>query len=278
MTFLVHLLDWSGWLLWLSYRRVGADPTRPAGTLLGNLRPAVPLPRRSWVSLIALILLLVLRPLLLAVVASATDATPTWSPGPIVIAFRADDWGRLYLFSTIHFFWTGITAYAVLLAFSWLSRGVPEMVSFNDFIASLAGPVARFPWPILVVLPWLLGAGLWLGIGHLLTQEHLVPVVRGSGQWLMEAAVMGCAVWMPLRWALFFVLLLRFLHNYVYMGEHPAWAFVQMMGRRLQAPLGWVPLEFGRMDMAPAVVGILYLALGEAIQRLLAWLFGRVLA
>ncbi len=278
MTFLVQLLDWGGWFLWLSYRRVGADPTRPAGTLLGNLRPTVPLPRRSWISLGALILLLGLRPLLLALVASATDATPTWSPGPIVIAFRADDWGRLYLFSTISFFWTGITGYAVLLAFSWLSRGCTELTSFSDFILSLAGPTARFPGPMLVLLPWLLGAGLWLGTGHFLVAEHLIPSVRGAGPWLMEAAVMGCAIWTPLRWVFFCVLMLRFLHNYIYLGEHPVWAFVQIIGRRLQAPLGWIPLEFGRMDLAPAAAGVLYLGLGEAMQRILAWLFARVLA
>lgn len=278
MTFLVQLLDWGGWLLWLSYRRIGADPTRPAGTLLGNLRPAVPLPRRSWMSLVSLVLLLGLRPLLLAVVGAALDATPTWSPGPIVIAFRADAWGRLYLFSTVSFCWTGLTAFAVLLAFSWLCRGDPEMHPFGDFIVALIGPIARFPWPILVALPWLLGAGLWFGVGHLLAQEHLLPSVHSSITWLSESAIMGSAVWMPLRWALFFILVLQFLHNYVYLGEHPLWEFVQLMGRRLQKPFRWIPLEIGQMDLAPMVAGAIYLALGEVIQRLLSWLFARAMA
>lgn len=263
MVFVILLLDLTAIFLWLSFRRVGADPTRPAGTLLGNLRPAAPVARRSWLSLVLLIALVVLRPLLIAPLAAALDATPTWSPGPIVIAFRADDWLRLYLFSTTSFLWTALAAYSGLLGFCWLCRGAPELRSFEEFGVHLAGRLGRLPGALLIVLPIVIAALVWLPLSHLLEREHLLPISKGGGPWYLQSFILGSAVWLPVRWPVLAVLFLRMLHNHVYLGEHPFWTFVQAGGRRLQFPMAWLPLQIGRMDFAPLISGLLYWGVGE---------------
>ena len=277
MSWVVYILDLAGLLLWLSFRRVGADPTRPAGTLLGNLRPAAPVPHRSWTSLGALLLMLVLRPLLLVLLATLLDATPTWTPGPTVIAFRADDWLRLYFFSTLSFVWTALVGYGVLLIFCALSRDVPELSSFSAFAVAMAGPVGRFPVLLILLLPAVAGALVWLGVGHLLEWQHLVPPTRAGWPLAVQSMIMGVAVWLPIRWIVMCVLLLRFVHNYVYLGEHSVWTLVQTIGRRLQYPLSWIPARLGRMDLVPLLACGLYWFLGELANRGLAWAFPQTL-
>ena len=277
MSWVVYILDLAGLLLWLSFRRVGADPTRPAGTLLGNLRPAAPVPHRSWTSLLALVLMLALRPLLLVLLATLLDSTPSWAPGPTVIAFRADDWLRLYLFSTLSFVWTALTGYAVLLAFCGLSRGITELNSFAEFAENLAGPIGRVPVVLMVVFPIFAGALLWSGVRHLLEWQHLLPST-GAG-WLLvgQSCLMGLAVWLPLRWVAVLVLVLRFVHNYVYLGEHAVWTLVQTIGRRLEFPLAWIPARVGRMDLVPLLTAGVYWFAGEMASRGLAWAFPQTL-
>ncbi len=277
MSWVVYILDLAGLLLWLSFRRVGADPTRPAGTLLGNLRPAAPVPHRSWASLLTLVLMLLLRPLLLVLLATVLDSTPTWTPGPTVIAFRADDWLRLYFFSTLSFAWTALVGYAVLLAFCAFSRDVPELTSFAEFAMTLAGPLGRFPLVFLFLFPVAAGAVIWLGVGPVLQWQHLLPPTRAGVSLAFQSLFMGVAVWLPLRWVVVSVLLLRFIHNYVYLGEHSVWMLVQTVGRRLQYPLAWIPARLGRMDLVPLLAAALYWFMGEVVGLGLAWAFPQTL-
>jgi uncharacterized protein YggT (Ycf19 family) len=72
------------------------------------------------------------------------------------------------------------------------------------------------------------------------------------------------------------VLLLHVVNSYLYLGNHAFWSFINATARNILAPLRWLPLRVGRVDLTP-VVGIAVVLLGLGLgERGLTWLFSRL--
>jgi hypothetical protein len=273
MSFVNFLLDLAAVVLWLSFRGVGGAPSRPAGTLLGNLRPVEPEQKRSWYALLGLAAILLLRPLFLSPIAGSVDATPSWSPGPVVLVFRSDSWMRLYLYSGVTFFWTWLIFFAHAVLLGVCIRGLSELKGLQDLVVSMVGPIGRWPWYVSLPIPMLLGAVGWFGMSRLFFELGVMPQSKADWHIALQCLSIGLSVWIPCRWVIAGVLLYRMLYGYVYLGEHPVWGFLDVVGRRLQTPISWIPLRLGQMDFGALLAAAIFWGGGEFARLGLIKLF-----
>jgi uncharacterized protein YggT (Ycf19 family) len=67
------------------------------------------------------------------------------------------------------------------------------------------------------------------------------------------------------------VLLIYLVNTYVHLGAHPLWGFNHSIGTTVLTPLRRLPLQVGRLDLAPVIgLSLIYLVArgGEALLTL----------
>ena len=268
MTHIDQLLNLIGVVLWLSWRGVGdtSPATLGAGTLVSTLKPARREPTHSWMYLAALVGLLAVRPMLYAPLARTLDWTPMLPLGPVNLAFRADEPLRLLTFSLLSFGWTLLVFQAAVSALSQLARGPGEPTGVVRWLRELAGRPGSWPVVVSLLAPVLLVAAAWAALAFPLAKLGVLPVPPTGANLAGQAFAVGSGVWLPARWVLAGLLLLRMVHDHVYLGDHPMWAYVRIAGGRLARPLAWLPLRRMKFDLTPLVAAIAVLGLAEAAE------------
>lgn len=268
MALIDQLLNLIGLVLWLSWHSSGQPAqVRGAGTLLSNLKPVETRTARRWLYPLALLALLAGRPLLYAPLAHVLDWTPTLSPGPVTLAFRADEPKRLLAFSFLSFAWSLLVYRSAIMLLASLGRRDGDPAGLAGWIRELAGRTARWPVGAVLGLPVLVLAVAWavtaLGLRQL---GVLPPEPLLAGRLAAQSLVVGLAVWLPVRWVLAGLLMLRMVYDYVYLGEHTLWEFVRSTGARLLWPLEWLPARIGRFDFTPLIGAALVLAAAQGLE------------
>lgn len=280
MAFVDQLLNLIGLVLWLSWRSASRPaPIRGAGTLLSNLKPVETRGTRRWPYPLTLVALVAGRPLLYAPLAHLLDWTPTLSPGPVTLAFRADEPARLLAFSVLSFAWNLLLFHSAILLLAVLLRRENDSPGLSRWVRELAGRTARWPLPVALLLPMLLLAAGWAAatfwLGHL---GVLPPAPPSAWRLAARSLTVGAAVWLPLRWLFAALLTVRLIHEYVYLGEYAVWEFVRHVGNRLLGPLAWLPARLGRFDFTPLLAAALVLGGAQGLELALTaayqW-FGR---
>ncbi len=268
MALIDQLLNLIGLVLWLSWHSDGQPAQiRGAGTLLSNLKPVETRRARRWLYPLALVVLLAIRPLLYATLAPVLDWTPTLAPGPVSLAFRADDPKRLLAFSFLSFAWCLLLFRAGLMLLASLGRREGDPAGLSRWVRELAGSTAQWPLAAVLLAPILTMAIAWIMITLGLRQIGVLPPEPLTiGRLLTQSSVVGLAVWLPIRWLLATLLVLRLVHDYVYLGDHSLWEFVRSTGGRLLRPLEWLPARIGRFDFNPLIAAVLVLVTGEALK------------
>ena len=268
MTLIDQLLNLIGVVLWLSWRGVGnaASVTRGAGTLVSTLKPARSEPARGWAYFAALVALLALRPLLYASLARLLDWTPVLSPGPVAVAFRADDPARLVAYSVLSFAWTMLVFHTSVLLLSVLARGPGEPPGLARWLRELTGRPVGWPAAAALTLPVLLLAVAWAALAFPLGKLGVLLPPPPAWKLAGQALAVGLAVWLPARWLLAGLLLLCLVHEYVYLGEHALWGLVRIAGGKLLRPFAWLPARFGKLDFTPLLAAAAVLALAWALE------------
>ena len=265
MTVINQLLNLIGLVLWLSWRGANEPPpAKGAGTLLSNLKPANTRHTRRWIYPLLLLALLGIRPLLYAPTARVLDWTPTLSPGPVTLAFRADQPLRLLAFSLLSFAWTLLLFQTAIMLLALLGRRKGKSAGLAGWFRELAGRPAQWPAPVILGFPVLLLLAGWAGIVFPLARIGVLPPPSSAGVIAAQALVVGLSVWLPMRWLLAGLLLLRFVNDYVYLGEHRVWDYVRLAGGRLTWPFQWLPARIGKLDFVPLVAAAAVLALAWA--------------
>ncbi len=69
-----------------------------------------------------------------------------------------------------------------------------------------------------------------------------------------------------LKFFLVAVFALHLLNSYVYLGEFPLWSFVNITARDLLRPIKWIPLQAGKIDLAPVVAIVVVLLCAQFSQ------------
>ncbi len=284
MSLIDLILNLAGLLLWISWRAVPFDPltrTKPA-TLTGTLRRAEPTRVRPWHFLITLVLLLLARAVFYWLVGPALGWTAGVKLGAISISFRSDHFGRMLIFSAASFVHLFMIFYLWLLLLSLLNPRGAEADSCQRFVRIQLGAVCSWPWPLKLLLPFLAALVIWLLPGYLLSLWGIVPAAQSWLHRVEQGSVLGLGAYLIWKYAVAAVLGLHLLNTYVYLGNHPLWAFINATANRLLTPLRSVPLRIGKVDFAPVVEIVLVFVLAEFAEHGvrgkygLTWLFSRL--
>jgi len=262
------LLNLAGLIFWHGWRGTKAEsPTGSALTLASNLKPAEVQRPRRWLDLMALLGLLLLRPIFYWHLGSALDWSAAWSPGPVILLFRSDFFTRMLLYSFVSFFWTLFVWHAW---FCLLSAIHPRRDS-NPILQGVReqlGWIGRWPGVFQFMLPFLVLGMLWYWTVPALANIGLMPAPRTRPQLVQQSLLIAASLLLTFRWLFSVVFVLRWVNTYVYLGSHPFWEFVHRSGRFLLWPLNW--LRIGKLDFAPVagLVLLWWLALmGERFLR-----------
>jgi uncharacterized protein YggT (Ycf19 family) len=258
------ILNLAGVLVWLSWRSLRFDPlgrTTPA-TLVGTLRRAEPRRLRGWQLPAALVALLVLRGVIYREMGPQADWTPRLNLFFVVLPFRSDQFLPCLLFSALSFARILLVCYFWLLALVVINRRGAEQDPVQKMIRLHLGPVARWPWLLQLLLPFLLITGLWVALHPLLVRLEITGPVGSITHLAEQGILIGLTPYLTLQYVLPVFLLLHLVASYVYLGSSPLWDFVGHTARNLLAPFRWLPLRLGSFDFSPlAGVIVIFLVL-----------------
>jgi len=266
-----YILNLAGLLVWLHWRAMSFDPlarTTPA-TLVGTLRRAEPQRLRPWQLLLGLTSLLVVRAWLYWQVGSAAGWTATLHLGFVVLAFRSDFFVTALLYSFLSFAKVLLIVYFWLVVLILINRASTELDPIQRLIRLHLGRVAHWPGFVLVLLPFVVTVWLWVMAHPLLEMAGVVNASRSTWHVVLQGLLIGCAVWVTLKYLLPGILFAHLIANYVYLGSSPLWDFTASTSKRVLHLLRRLPLRFGRLDLAPVVGAVLLLLLLDALPNYL---------
>ncbi|RPI92632.1 MAG: hypothetical protein EHM39_13440, partial [Chloroflexi bacterium] len=217
------ILNAAGLLLWLSWRSFRFDPlsrTAPA-TLVGTLKPAHPRGVKGWQFIVGLVVLLFARALLYWALGSPVKWTPKLHMNVVVLAFRNDLFHSVLLYSVLGFAQALLIFYFWLLVLGALTRSSVEPDPVTRLVRLHVGVVARWPWPVLLLLPGVVVAGLWTALHPLLVWAGVLPRVGSLLVLLEQSLLLTGALVLTLKFVLPLFLLLYLVASYVYLGSNP---------------------------------------------------------
>ena len=271
MDWLHGILNLIGLLCWVLWRAGTMPRPKPANHIAGPAPRQGTIFKHSWVYLLALIGLLVLRAVFYHQFGPGLD----WIPSiPLLHEsphFRSDFFPRALAYSVLGFMrWLG----ALYFCWALLATIKPEADTakmWRSFLRAQFGWLGGLPVMILWLGAILLSAGL-----HLLESEWMNQVDVRS-ETATFAQHLPAMVALDLRAAVYLamgVLILYLLNSFVYFGEQNFWKNIDASGKRLLAPLSRLPLVVGKVDLAPFLaLGLMYgLSFALRHTQLAAWL------
>jgi uncharacterized protein YggT (Ycf19 family) len=274
VSYVDFILNLAGLLLWLNWRVAKADPLdkrRPA-TLIGTLRRAVPGGAWSRWQLPAILAgILLLRAVAYWKFGPAVGWNGKLDLGPTVPIFRSNLFGHMILFSIFSFARTLGIFYLWLLLLSILSGPEP----FHALVRMQLGLIGRWPRWSKFLLPLVVTALVWGLASWPFAWLHARPAMSLPHR-MEEALVIGLGAYLPWKFAIGALLALHLLNNYIYLGRHPFWNYVDATARTFLRPMEKIPLRAGRVDFAPLAGIALVFLLAELAGRLLNFLYGRL--
>jgi uncharacterized protein YggT (Ycf19 family) len=270
MSLIDFILNLVGLLLWLNWRSIRFDPLAhsSAATLAGTLKRAEPRRLRGWQFLAGLGGLLLLRALVYWQIGGAAGWTPRLDLAWVVLPFRCDHLavrgevlGSAVLYSALSFARLLAIFYFWLLALVVINRQGGEADPLQKLLRSHLGPLGRWPWWVLSLLPLFLVAGLWAVLHPLLVWLSVTGPVQSPIHLLEQGLLVGTALYLSLKYLLPVFLLLHLVVSYVYLGRNPLWDFVSLTSRNILVPLRRLPLRYAMVDFAPLAGTLLIILL-----------------
>ena len=255
MSFVDVILNIVALLLWIDWRSERAIVRNPPGgvSLARSLQSTERVVLRPWISLGALLVLLLLRGFFYWNVGTAASWTPILDLGAVSLAWRTDLLPTALLFSLASFILVLFAWLSGLLLLSLVSRRSAEQHPGERFVRFQIGWLDRLPWILKLPLPLVAAALLWAAASPVLVELQMLPETRSSAQVWREATIMGLCAYIFWKWVLIGLFALHLVNTYVYLGRHPLWEYVSRTGSRFLVPLRF--LRFGRLDLSP-VAGV----------------------
>lgn len=275
------ILNIAGLMLWLNWRSLRLDPFHRAtpATLSGTVRRAEPMRLKRWHFLGALIALLVIRAFFYGQIGPAVGWTPRLNLSIITLAFPLARAGQIFyrsalLFSLLSFVVVVVIFYFCLLAVAVINRRVTNPDSLQKLLLAQLGRPARWPLLIQLALPFIVCAALWMVCRPLLDSVGVTSPVRSNVLLLEQGLVLGLSACYSLRFLLLTFLVAYIVVSYVYLGTNPLWEFVSTTSRNILSPLKRLPLQFGKVNLAPVmaivlIVVVFYYPLPQYVRNFL---------
>ncbi len=278
MPVLDFILNCAALLLWLNgrSRRLTNLPRVPGIALIATLKSAQRKPVDRWSSHLVLLVLLIARAILYWQVGTSAGWMPTIPLGPITLHFRNDMFMPMLLFSLLDFLFFLAVFYFSLLLLAVVNRGGLENNVWVALGRAHLGPFARWPVPVLLLVPFGITFLSWLALGPVFGALQLAAPASSFAQLAKQGLVMGLSAWLPWAYLSAGVFVLHFLASYVYFGSAPFWNFISATARQLLRPLAALPLRVGKLDLAPLLGLALMVAVIIYAPRGLTWLYERL--
>jgi uncharacterized protein YggT (Ycf19 family) len=270
MAIIDFITDLVALFLWLSWLSVRFDPLvkTSAASLVGTLRKADPSNPKRWIYLTSLVLLILLRALVWWQICAPLHADPSLNLGIIHLPTRGDAFGRMLLFSFLSFAQMLAGFYFWVLLISAANSKVPDTDPFQKMVRLYVNRSERWPGFVKLLLPFLVGATAWLVLHPVLAWLRILPPAKSTALLFEQAALVGAAAYLMLKYLIVGILLLHLLNSYVYLGNQSFWNFVNATARNLLHPLRWLPLRVGKMDFLPVAAIAMVLLLAEGFRHL----------
>lgn len=272
------ILNVAGVLLWVNWRAVRLGPPGPSPplSLASTLKKTESGRGARWLSLIALIVLLVVRAVFYWNVGSAWTWTPTLELGVLSLPFRSDFLVRMLLFSVLSF---GIVLggfYAWLLLLSIINRNGLIEDPFQRLVRLHLGMVEHWNVWAKLLLPFLCSTLAW-GLGSTgLLHLGIVPASSSPLHTWQQAAFLGVCSYLVWKLPLLLLCFLYLVNSYVYLGASPFWQYINATGANLLKPLRSLPVCIGKVDFSPVLAILLLVAIGYGAGHWLFRLFQRL--
>jgi len=266
------ILNLAGLLLWLNWRSDRFDPLmrRVPATLMGTLRPAAPQKLSRWHLLAFLAGLLFVRALIYWWIATEMNWAGKVNLGVVVLWFSSNPhWSgfcHMLLFSFLSFGIMLGTFYVLLLPLSLIGGPMPV----QGLVTIPLGRIDGWPRWVKVLLPLLVTALAWWGLSWLLVQMQILPPVTPAGRF-QQSVVLGVSSYLLWQYPVEVILLLHLLNSYIYFGRHSFWKYITSTAQILLRPLKKMPLQVGKVDLAPLVGVTLVFLLGCTVKEGIHW-------
>jgi hypothetical protein len=255
MLLLHSILNLVALLLWVNWRGMGFKEYVPyRSTLIHTLRTAEPEPQRRWGYLLGLAGLLFFRGLLYQMVGPGLKWVPAIDLGVITLPFRSDQPWRMILFSLLSFVVLWVAFQICLLLLSVINRSLPDAQPIQHLVRLHLGRIERWPIAVKLLLPLLSGL-LWLPIHPLLAAMGLLPAGSSLELIAEQSIVLGLASLLAWKYLLLGILVVHVVNSYVYFGRFQLLDFASDTARNVLSILRGVPLQLGRIDLAPFLMG-----------------------
>jgi uncharacterized protein YggT (Ycf19 family) len=278
MPALDFILNCAALLLWLNgrSRRLTNLPSVPGIALIATLKSAQRRPAERWPSHLVLAILLLARAILYWQVGTSAHWMPTIPLGPITLHFRNDMFMPMLLFSLLGFVLFLAVFYFSLVILAAMNRGARENNTWLALIRAHLGPLAHWPAPLLLFMPFVVTFLSWLALGPVFGWLQVAAPTSSFNQLAKQALVIGLSAWLPWAYLIGGLFTLHFLASYVYFGRAPFWNFVHASARQLLRPFASLPLRVGKLDLAPLLGLALMIAVIIFIPQGLTWLYQRL--
>ena len=264
MDWLHGILNLAGLLLWITWRAGTMPRPKPRNSITGPVPRPGPIFKHSWIYLAVLVVLLSLR----AVFYHQFGPDLDWIPSLNLINesphFRSDLFPRILAYSVLSFARWLVTGYCCLALLTTVQPQTETSITWKEFLKSQLGWLGS--WPSAV--HWLVAIGLAIGV-HI-GEVEWIKFLGVGGETTNHFRQIPALVALDLRATLYLImtlLALYLLNSYVYFGEQPFLKTVNESGKRLLKPLRILPLEMGKIDLAPFIAFILAFGLSFALRR-----------
>ena len=195
------ILNLAGLLLFLGWRSTRFDPLvrTSASSLAGTLRRAEPQRWKGWQFLAAVVGLIAIRAWFYWQISEGVDWTPKLDLVVVVPKFNSNYFPPTLLYSTLSLARVLAVFYFWLLFLVVLNRHAPDSDPVQKMLRLHVGRVARWPWPVQLVLPVVLVALFWLALSPLLKQLDVSPA-SSSLHLFGQGLLIGGSLYLSLKY------------------------------------------------------------------------------
>jgi hypothetical protein len=265
----MSLIDWmlnlAGLILWLGWRNAPPAGRRrsPGISIAAVVKPMETAPPRTWLLPLCLLALITLRSFFYWHIGSALDWTPRLPLTVVVLPFRSDFFGRIFLFSFLSFALFLATFYFGLFLLSAVNRSITDSDPVQRWLRTQLGRVEKTPAAVLMIMPVVLSALAWAALSPLLVWMGFLPQPVSGAHLMQQAIVVGVGSILVWKYLVAALLILRIANDYVFLGDLAFWRFVNATSHNLLKPLAWLPLRSARVDFTPVAGVVLVITLCE---------------
>lgn len=249
------ILNVAAVLLWVRLRSIRQAGARSrSGTLLSTLIKTGGRTFEEWYYAGGLLLLLAARAVFYWHMGSAADWIPALRMGAVVIPFRSDYGDRMLLFSILSFGRMLMYFYFWLLLLSAANRRLPESDPLQRMVRFHLGLVDRWPAVVKLALPLFIAAGLWSALTPGFVYLGLLPEPQSYSLSIQQSLVIGAGAFFAWEWLIIVLMVVHAINSYVFLGNSAFWTFVHASAENILKPVRWIPMRFGKLDLAPIIL------------------------